>query len=205
MRCMIVSFRDAWLRSFFVDDVRGKKIPAGLESQLFRRLQMLDDAMTDADLRAAIISRSCAARLPAGIRSASTSSGGSFSAGTAAGEKRPKSISTITAIGEAHMLMTQRKPASVGEILVEEFMEPLGLTQGDLAEAMGVPRKHVNELCNDRRAVTADTALMLARVFGNSAEFWLNVQRRNDLWDALHSPKRRERIERARPLRRTAA
>ena len=66
---------------------------------------------------------------------------------------------------------------------------------------MGVPRKHVNELCNDRRTVTADTALILARVFGNSPEFWLNVQRRNDLWDALHSPKRRERIERARPLR----
>jgi antitoxin HigA-1 len=103
------------------------------------------------------------------------------------------------------MLMTKRKPASVGEILVEEFLGPLGLTQGDLAQAMGVPRKHVNELCNDRRAVTADTALILARVFGNSAEFWLNVQRRNDLWDALHSPKRRERIERARPLRRTAA
>ena len=103
------------------------------------------------------------------------------------------------------MLMTKRKPASVGEILVEEFMTPLALTQGDLAEAMGVPRNHVNELCNDRRAITADTALMLARVFGNSAEFWLNVQRRNDLWDALHSPKRRERIERARPLRRTAA
>ncbi len=86
------------------------------------------------------------------------------------------------------MLMTKRKPASVGEILVDEFMEPLGLTQGDLAEAMGVPRKHVNELCNDRRAITADTALMLARVFGNSADFWLNVQRRNDLWEALHSP-----------------
>ena len=85
------------------------------------------------------------------------------------------------------MLMTKRKPASIGEILVEEFMKPLALTQGDLAEAMGVPRKHVNELCNDRRTVTADTALMLARVFGNSAEFWLNVQRRNDLWDALHS------------------
>lgn len=48
---MIVSFRNDWLRSFFVDDVRGKKIPAGLEGQLFRRLQMLDDAMTDADLR----------------------------------------------------------------------------------------------------------------------------------------------------------
>jgi antitoxin HigA-1 len=97
------------------------------------------------------------------------------------------------------MLMTKRKPASVGEILVAEFMEPLGLTQGDLAKAMGVPRKHVNELCNDRRAITADTALMLARVFGNSADFWLNVQRRNDLWEALHSPDRRQRIERARP------
>ena len=103
------------------------------------------------------------------------------------------------------MLMTKRKPASVGEILVEEFMGPLGLTQGDLAEAMGVPRKHVNELCNDRRMITVDTALMLARAFGNSADFWLNVQRRNDLWDALHSPKRRQRIERARPVRPAAA
>ncbi len=80
-------------------------------------------------------------------------------------------------------------------------MEPLGLAQGDLAKAMGVPRKHVNELCNDRRAITADTALMQARVFGNSADFWLNVQRRNDLWEALHSPDRRQRIERARPVR----
>lgn len=53
------------------------------------------------------------------------------------------------------MLMTKRKPATVGEILVEEFMEPLGLTQGALADAMGVPRKHLNELCNNRRAVTA--------------------------------------------------
>jgi two-component system sensor histidine kinase KdpD len=52
-----------------------------------------------------------------------------------------------------------------------------------------------------RRAITADTALMLARVFGNSADFWLNLQRRNDLWEALHSPERRQRIERARPVR----
>jgi antitoxin HigA-1 len=103
------------------------------------------------------------------------------------------------------MLMTKRKPASVGGILVKEFIEPLGLTPGDLAQAMGVPRKHVNELCNDRRAITADTSLMLARVFGNTADFWLNVQRRNDLWEALHSPERRRRIERARPVRRAAA
>lgn len=98
------------------------------------------------------------------------------------------------------MRMTKRKPVGVGEMLVEEFMAPLGLTQSSLAEKMGVPRKHVNELCNDRRAVSADTALILVRVFGNSPEFWLNLQQRNDLWEALNTPKRRERIERARPV-----
>ncbi len=102
------------------------------------------------------------------------------------------------------MLMTKRKPASVGEILVQEFMEPMGLTQGELAEAMGVQRKHVNELCNDRRNVTAPTALILARVFGNSPDFWLNVQRRSDLWEAMHSPHDRERIKRARRIKSAA-
>jgi len=98
------------------------------------------------------------------------------------------------------MWTTKRKPASVGEILVEEFMEPMELTQGALAEAMGVQRKHVNELCNNRRNVTAPTALILARVFGNSPDFWLNVQRRSDLWEAMHSPREYARIKRARPL-----
>lgn len=98
------------------------------------------------------------------------------------------------------MPTTKRKPVSVGEMLTEEFMQPLGLTQGALAEAMGVPRKHVNELCNDRRSVTAPTALILARVFGNSPEFWLNVQRRTDLWVAMNSSTERSRIERAKPL-----
>jgi addiction module HigA family antidote len=98
------------------------------------------------------------------------------------------------------MLTTKRKPATVGEILVEEFMQPMGLTQAALAGAMGVQRKHVNELCNHRRTVTAATALILARVFGNSPDFWLNVQRRSDLWEAMNSPRERERIERATPL-----
>jgi len=98
------------------------------------------------------------------------------------------------------MLMTKRKPATIGEILVEEFMKPLGLTQAALAAAMGVQRKHVNELCNDRRTVTAATALILARVFGNRPEFWLNVQRRTDLWEAMNSPRERKRIQRAKPL-----
>ena len=80
-------------------------------------------------------------------------------------------------------------------------MQPLGLTQAALAEAMGVQRKHVNELCNDRRRVTASTALILARVFGNTADFWLNVQRRTDLWEVLHSPEECGRISRAKPLK----
>lgn len=98
------------------------------------------------------------------------------------------------------MLQTKRKPITVGEMLVEEFMKPLAITQTELAEKSGLPRKHVNELCRDRRAVTADTALILAKVFGNSADFWLNTQRRTDLWEALHTPKRFNRIERAQPL-----
>ncbi|MCC6589573.1 MAG: HigA family addiction module antidote protein [Bryobacterales bacterium] len=98
------------------------------------------------------------------------------------------------------MLNTKRKLATVGQILREEFLDPMGLTQGIVAQAMGVPRKHVNELCNDRRTVTASTALILARVFGNSADFWLNVQRRSDLWNAMNTPMQRQRIARAKPL-----
>jgi antitoxin HigA-1 len=98
------------------------------------------------------------------------------------------------------MLTTKRKPATVGEILVEEFMRPMGLTQAALADAMGVQRTHVNELCNDRRGVTAATALILARVFGNTPDFWLNVQRRSDPWEAMNDPRERERIKRAKPL-----
>jgi antitoxin HigA-1 len=98
------------------------------------------------------------------------------------------------------MQTTLRKPVSVGEMLVTEFMQPLGLTQTALAAAMGVPRKHVNELCNDKRTVTAATALILARVFGNSPDFWLNTQRRADIWLVMNTPRERERVERAKPI-----
>jgi len=102
------------------------------------------------------------------------------------------------------MLTTKRRPVTVGEILVEEFMQPMGLTQAALSKAMGVQRKHVNELCNNRRNVTAATALILARVFGNSPDFWLNVQRRSDLWEVMHSRRERERIDRAKPIKAVA-
>ncbi len=98
------------------------------------------------------------------------------------------------------MILSKRQPVSVGKMITEEFMVPLRITQGQLAAAMGVSRKTANELCTGKRSVTVDTALMLAKVFGNTAQFWLNLQQRNDLWDALHSPKRMDRINRARPI-----
>ena len=98
------------------------------------------------------------------------------------------------------MNITKRQPVSVGEMITEEFLVPMELTQGQLAEAMGVSRKTVNELCINRRTVTVDTALMFATVFGNTADFWLNLQQRNELWKALHTPKRKARISKARPI-----
>jgi addiction module HigA family antidote len=98
------------------------------------------------------------------------------------------------------MNITRRQPVSVGEIITEELLVHLDLTQGQLAEAMVVSRKTVNELCTNRRAITADTALMLATVFGISADFWLDPQQRNELGKALNTPKRRARIEKARPI-----
>lgn len=98
------------------------------------------------------------------------------------------------------MNITKRQPVSVGEMLKEEFLTPMNITQNQLADAMGVGRKTVNELCNNRRTITADTALMLATVFGNSASFWMNLQQRNELWNALNTPDRLKRINNAHPI-----
>lgn len=98
------------------------------------------------------------------------------------------------------MNITKRQPVSVGEMITEEFLAPRGITQGQLAEAMGVSRKTVNELCTNRRSVTVDTALILSTVFGNTADFWLNLQRRNDVWKAMNTPSRRDRIKGAKPI-----
>jgi addiction module HigA family antidote len=89
------------------------------------------------------------------------------------------------------MIITKRRPPSAGEILAREFLEPLGMTQTELADAMGVQRRLVNEIVNERRAVTVQTALLLSKVLGTTAEFWLNMQYANDMWDALNSKCRR--------------
>lgn len=72
-------------------------------------------------------------------------------------------------------------PIHPGEILLEEFLKPLGLTQYRLAKSLSVPPRRINEIAQGKRAITADTALRLARFFGNSERFWLNLQTTYDL------------------------
>ncbi len=72
-------------------------------------------------------------------------------------------------------------PVHAGEILLEEFMQPFELSQNALAKALHVTPRRINEIVNRKRAITADTALRLAKFFGNSAEFWMNLQNRYDL------------------------
>ena len=91
-----------------------------------------------------------------------------------------------------------RRPTHPGEMLREDFMSDYGLTVAGLAEAIGVSRQSVNELLRERRAVSPDMALRLARLFGNTPEFWLNAQRAVDLWDAAKAVKKD--VSRIKPL-----
>ncbi|PFG10807.1 MULTISPECIES: HigA family addiction module antitoxin [unclassified Marinobacter] len=92
----------------------------------------------------------------------------------------------------------QHKPTHPGEMLRESFIPDYDLTVAGLAESLGVSRQSVNELLRERRAVSPEMALRLARLFGNSPEFWLNAQRAVDLWTAALSVK--EEVDRITPL-----
>lgn len=83
------------------------------------------------------------------------------------------------------LILVSRKPTHPGEVLREEYMAELGLSVSGLASSLGVSRQTVNELINERRALSPDMALRLARYFGTSAQFWLNMQRNVDLWNSL--------------------
>ena len=93
----------------------------------------------------------------------------------------------------------KRRPTHPGEMLREDFLPDFGLTVAGLAEAIGVSRQSVNELLRERRGVSPEMALRLSRLFGNSAEFWLNAQRAVDLWDAGQAVK--DDVGRIKPLR----
>lgn len=100
-------------------------------------------------------------------------------------------------------LPRRRPPTRPGEMLLEEFVKPLGITQSELAVRLGISFPRLNEIIRGKRAITSDTALRLARVVGMSADFWLGLQLDWDLWHAMRGAKAIE-IDRLAPLRTSA-
>ena len=82
------------------------------------------------------------------------------------------------------MLPKNRPPTHPGEILLEEFLRPREMTQSELSEKLEIPLQRVNSIVNGKRGVTPETAILLARFFETTAEFWMNLQTQYDLWFA---------------------
>jgi len=96
---------------------------------------------------------------------------------------------------------THREPTHPGEMLLEEFLKPMGITQRELADRIRVPYQRVNELVNKRRGITPSTALRLARAFENSPSFWMNLQLR---WDLFRTQQTEAgELQHIRPVRAT--
>jgi addiction module HigA family antidote len=101
------------------------------------------------------------------------------------------------------MLPKYRRPTHPGEIIRYEFLEPLNLTQQELADAIGVTRVRVNEIILGKRSITPDTAFRLAKLFNTTADFWMGLQVNFDMWETLQSNK--TEYARIRPVERKAA
>lgn len=102
------------------------------------------------------------------------------------------------------MNITKRKPFTPGEILLEEFMQPYGLTQNELAKRIRVTRRRINEIINGRRAITPDTALRLAKIFNMSPDYWLNLQTKIDLWMEFHNKKIQHELKKIEAISKAA-
>ena len=111
-----------------------------------------------------------------------------------------KSKSQITT-DVGRRLPRNRPPTHPGEMLFEEFIKPLDLTQAELARRLGVSYPRLNEIIKSRRSVTPDTALRLSRVLGTSADFWLGLQQDWDLWHAMNRPEAKQ-IDLLKPIAR---
>ena len=98
---------------------------------------------------------------------------------------------------------SKRRPIHPGELLREETLPAAGLTSSELATRLGVPRRGINALLNERRSVSPDLAHRLARVFNTTPEFWLRLQEAVDIWDAWQA--NRQEYDRLKPLRERAA
>ena len=99
------------------------------------------------------------------------------------------------------MLPTHRIATHPGQVLLQEFLEPMALTQAEVANTLNIPLNRINELVRGKRGVTPETALLLAGYFKNSAEFWMNLQTAYDLTIALHQPRKRPSAARSKVRR----
>ena len=97
------------------------------------------------------------------------------------------------------LLPTHRPPTHPGEMLLKEFLEPLSVSQVEAAKRMGIPFQRLNSVVRGRRAVSADTALLLEALTGWDAQVWLNLQARWDLWHALRARGNRPKVKRLQP------
>ena len=100
------------------------------------------------------------------------------------------SSARTTTDGPRSVLDLKRRPTAPGEMLLEEFLRPAGLTQVEGARRMKIPLNRLNEIVNGKRGITADTALRLARLFKMSPEFWMWLQADWDLWHAAHDMRK---------------
>ena len=96
------------------------------------------------------------------------------------------------------MITVSREPIHPGEFLREEYMPELGLTVAKLAERLGVTRQTINEIVRERRSLSSDMCLRLARLFGTTPQFWMNMQAKVDLWNSMEL--HREEIEAIEPI-----
>ena len=106
---------------------------------------------------------------------------------------------TTTSVAAARRLPRYRPPTHPGEMLLEEFIKPLDITQAELSKRLGVSYPRLNEIIKGRRSVTPDTALRLSRVLGMSPDFWLGIQQDWDLWHAMNS-EAAKKIKQLKPI-----
>jgi addiction module HigA family antidote len=99
-------------------------------------------------------------------------------------------------------IASDRAPTPPGEMLLEEFIKPLGMTQTQFADRIRVSYVRLNEIVNGRRGITPSTALRLAKALGTSAQFWLNGQLALDLYNASHDEQELRELERIEPISR---
>lgn len=98
------------------------------------------------------------------------------------------------------MRNTKRRPVTVGEMLTDEFLEPLGIGLNMLADAMGVHRNTLSRIVHDKGVLTAPMAIKLAAALGNTPEFWLNTQHAVELWDVRHRAAYEREAEGVKPI-----